>query len=331
MSSSNIPRNGKIFVGVPAYDEPFLEATVEDAYEKADDPARVFFGIHNQKSAPNKFEDLSRFKNVRVTSAVYHLPPGVSISRLNASLLHENEEYYMQIDAHNFFVPGWDTIMRDDYDLLASHVEKPVIATSQYWHELHAYEPGNTHRLSFYLVDDRNNYTAGMPFTVNDNGDAVHDDSRASEPRFLDKFQEHYTMNASAGVFTSSSIIYDVSYEPFTMYLPEQELFALRAYTRGYRFFSSDTAVTSTLSKNLPNGDFQSDVFPTSLQARLTSHVHDSKERWKSNLSFEYLRGERFGFAGAPNKELYEKYVKDSGIDFRRYKKIEPPGPEIVH
>ncbi len=326
--SNNIPRNGKIFVGVPAYDEPFLEATVEDAYEKADDPARVFFGIHNQKSAPNKFEDLSRFKNVRVTNAVYHLPPGVSISRLNASLLHENEEYYMQIDAHNFFVPGWDTIMRDDYDLLASHVEKPVIATSQYWHELHAYEPGSTHRLSFYL-DSAN--TAGKPFTVDGNGDAVHDDSRASEPRFLDKFQEHYTMNASAGVFTSSSIIYDVSYEPFTMYLPEQELFALRAYTRGYRFFSSDTAVTSTLSKNLPNGDFQSDVFPTGLQTHLDSHAHDDKERWVNNLSFEYLRGERFGFAGAPSKELYEKYVKDSGIDFRRYKKIEPPGPEIVH
>lgn len=318
MSSNSIPRNGKIFVGVPAYDEPFLEATVEDAYEKADDPARVFFGIHNQKSAPNKFEDLSRFKNVRVTNAVYSLPPGVSISRLNASLLHEDEEYYMQIDAHNFFAPGWDAILRDDHALLASHVEKPVIATSQYWHELHAYEPGNTHRLSFYL-DPAN--TAGKPFTVDGNGDATHDDSREFEPRFLGKFQEHYTMNASAGVFTSSSIIYDVSYEPFTMYLPEQELFALRAYTRGYRFFSSDTAVTSTLSKNLPNGDFQSDVFPTSLQAHLTSHAHDGKERWKSNLSFEYLRGERFGFAGAPNKELYEKYVKDSGIDFRRYKK----------
>jgi hypothetical protein len=312
--------NNKIFVSVPAYDEPFIKATVEDAYEKAEHPDLLYFGIYNQKSSPDLFEDFSMFPNVRVVNAVYPVPPGVSIARLNASMLHIDEEYYYQIDAHNFFAQNWDTLLRQDYKLLAAHVEKPVIASSFYWHDLSDYEESSQYRYTFYLSN--NDPRVGRPLKIDNRGDTTFDTSRDDEPRFLGKFQEHFTFFGGGGIFTSSDIIYDVAYEPFTMYIPEQELFALRACTRGYRIFSNGMSVTSSLSKCQKNGDgFRSDVFPTSYQALIESKTYECRGRWANDLSLEYLAGKRFGFAGAPNEELYEKYVEDSGIDFRKCKR----------
>lgn len=305
---------------MPAYDEPFIKATVEDAYEKAEYPDLLYFGIHNQKSSPDLFEDFSMFPNVRVTNAVYPIPPGVAISRLNASMLHIDEEYYYQIDAHNFFAKNWDTTLRRDHELLSHYVEKPIIASSHYCHELSAYEDGNEYRSTFYLNPDAHSQV-GRPLKVGERGDTCVDVSRDGEPRFLGKFQEHYMLYGGCGVFASSEIIYDVSYEPFTMYIPEQELFALRACTRGYRIFSNGISVTSSLSKCKKEGGFRSDVFPTAYQALLESRAYEGRGRWSNALSIEYLTGERFGFAGAPSKELYEKYVEESGIDFRKCKR----------
>jgi hypothetical protein len=256
------------------------------------------------------------FPNVRVTNAVYPVPPGVAISRLNASMLHIDEEYYYQIDAHNFFAQNWDTTLRQDYKLLAAHVEKPIIASSFYWHNLSDYEESSQYRYTFY--ENSGDPRVGKPLAIDSRGDTIFDASRDDEPRFLGKFQEHFTLYGGGGIFTSSDIIYDVPYEPFTMYLPEQELFALRACTRGYRIFSNGISVTSSLSKCKKEGGFRSDVFPTAYQALLEARTYEGRGRWSNDLSLEYLTGKRFGFAGAPNEELYEKYVEDSGIDFRK-------------
>lgn len=70
----DIADSAKIFVSIPAFNEMFLEQTVEDLFHKAHIPERVFVGIFNQKSNDKTFEDFSRFKNVRVMNVHCDIP-----------------------------------------------------------------------------------------------------------------------------------------------------------------------------------------------------------------------------------------------------------------
>lgn len=309
----------KIFVSIPAFNEMFLEQTVEDLFSKAHIPERVFVGIFNQKSNDKTFEDFSRFKNVRVMNVHCDIPTGIGIAKLNASSLHDGEGYFLQIDAHSLFAKGWDSVLVNDLNRLKRNgIEKPIISQSVMWHTADLYEENEYKNVDFTET--------AYPLMLNERGDTTvnRDFDWESSELFLDKFIEHYCI-IGPFMFTLSSFIYEVSYDFRITYAVEQESIAMRAYTRGYRIFSNGVNAVSTLTKRKKINDnetiFDADRFPDDLQNDL---VPGAKSKYRklafhrisNNIFFETLRGGCLGWFGSPTKELHSEYIKKIGFDF---------------
>lgn len=297
-----------IFCAVAAYNESFLSEMIESAYDNSYDPDNLYFGIFNQKNSKQKFEDLSKYKNVRCINAEYEDPLGVGYARLSATMLHQGEKYFSQMDSHLLFTKDWDGILLEDYQLLCSHVSKPILAQNVPVHSADVYESSN--KLS--NIPRCKSY----PLILNSSGDTTDDRTRENEERLLGKFLEHHLMFAGAEFFTSSEYIYEVSYDPFVMYLPDQELSALRAGSRGYRFFSNGLSVMSHLGKlsAFPKERFSNDFF-----YEFNSNNFKSEEYYRAGYetyAYAALLGDRLGFWGAPDEESYYEYVDKMKVGY---------------
>ena len=296
--------NADIFVSTCGFNERYIRDTIENAYDMAQTPDRVSFGIFDQKSSGVPIESYEDFKRVKVVSAIANEPVGVGQARLNASLLHSGEKYLCQIDSHNLFAKDWDAKCIDAYETLLAVADKPIIAQSQVWHR-----PANLDTEHRVRWSEYPNCAKPLPLKLSPDGNTVLDVDRANEPRVLGRFLEHHLFLAN-GFFTTSKFIYEVSHNPFVKYFCEQELSSLRAATRGYRIFSTDTPLFSTMTKTV-NGQFNDEDFPDDMQAvRSRAFVN-----YETTLS--YITGKEFGWYGAPDKQSYDRYIRESGNDFR--------------
>ena len=291
-----------IFVAIPALNERFTQVTIQDAYEKAKYPSKVFFGIFNQKTNESKFEDFSEYPNVRCANVSYEEPLGVGLARLACATLHNDEKYFLQIDAHTIFAKDWDSILVENIKELKKYCDKPLISQSISWHGEEAYFDPEKKYINNFMGEK------AYPLSAREDGLSTHvDESREDEEKIFGKYLEHYLCYAGGGLFGDSKFLYEISYDPFILFCPEQELTALRASTRGYRFFSSDKTVISTLGKHPENG-FTKEKYPDDRLFTFNG-VLEGKKIY-GNFGYDYLYGKKFGFWGAENKEKYDEYVK---------------------
>ena len=328
-----IDNNNQIFVSIAALNEDYLLDTINDALEKAAKPDRISFGIFNQKFPGEPFEDFSQFKNVRVINATYDEPLGVGLARANSLMLHAGEQFFCQIDAHNFFVDSWDKVLIDDYNALHAHFPRVILAQSIVHHNKTAY----------YSDRYRRNLKPSpvFPLTISkEDGTATGDRSRQDEEKLFGRFLEHYTLCAGAEFFTSAHFIYEVPHDNTVIHAPEQELTALRACTRGYRIFSRGESTMSTLSrlkkihKYVDNAGQEQELELDLEEYDKCVHVSLLRENSRPGCvtmrrgidHFSYLCGLNFGHFGAPDKESYDEYIRKSGYTFpRKTRERRPP------
>ena len=297
-----------IFVAIPALNEYFTDITIQDAYKKAKYPSNIFFGIFNQKTKGYKFEDFSKYPNVRCVNVSYEEPLGLGFARLACSMLHNNEKYFLQIDAHTIFVKDWDSILVESLKELKKYCDKPLISQSISWHGEEAYFDPEKKYINNFMGEK------AYPLSAREDGLSTHvDESREDEEKIFGKYLEHYLCYGGGGLFGDSKFLHEISYNPFILFCPEQELTALRASTRGYRFFSSDKTIISTLGKHPENGFTKEKYSDDRLFA--FNGVLEAKKIY-GNFGYDYLYGKKFGFWGAENKEKYDEYVKISNNYF---------------
>ena len=327
-----IENNNKIFVSIAALNENYLLDTISDALEKAARPDLISFGIFNQKFPGEEFEDFSQFKNVRVINATYDESLGVGLARANSLMLHAGEQFFCQIDAHNFFVDNWDKALIDDYRALHMHYPRVILAQSIVHHD----------KTKYYDDEYRKNLKPVhvFPLTIDkEHGTATGDRSRQDEEKLFGRFLEHYTLCAGAEFFTSAYFIYEVPHDNTVIHTPEQELTALRACTRGYRIFSRGESTMSTLSRlkkihkyvnndgreqeqELNLEEYDKSVYISFLEENSSPGCVSMR---KGIDHFSYLCGLSFGHFGAPDKESYDEYIRKSGYTFPRKTKGRRP------
>jgi hypothetical protein len=309
-------KNENIFVGIPAYNERYILHTVEDLYAKAEFPENVYVGIFNQKSPGFKFEDFSKYKNVKAINSSYEYPLGVGYARLSAAKMFGGEKYFLQIDAHTIFCRNWDTLLTGYYSMLSTIVDKPML--SQCAAPLHAkiYQDPDVYekfRSTFVPIKSQ-------PLMVTDKLDTQPDFSRENEKRILDIFLEHYACMGGY-IFTSSNFLNEISYPPNVIYGFDQELTALRSVTRGYRIFCTDFVPVASMGKNACDG-FDEETYPKDLRFVLETENFMKQKSWKRYQEphefYDYFLGIKFGFWGAPDKKSYDEFVNRSGLDYRR-------------
>lgn len=99
-----------IFISIAAYNDPQLVDTIKSALDNALSPENIYFGIALQYY---KEPDLSMFDNVKTISYNPDTRPGIVRVRHNISKLYSGQTYYLQIDSHYSFAPGWDKELID--------------------------------------------------------------------------------------------------------------------------------------------------------------------------------------------------------------------------
>lgn len=99
-------------------------ASIISAFENAQNPDRIFFGIHQQTNL-DKYNDCLDFSSIECPEhPICHRLWQISITRVSdksaygptfgrymSDLLFNDEDFYFITDSHSFFRPNWDSII----------------------------------------------------------------------------------------------------------------------------------------------------------------------------------------------------------------------------
>lgn len=119
----------KIFITIPAYEDPFLIRTLDSAISNAKNPKALIFAIALQyKNIP--MPDISDYNTNYI---VYDVDTRPSINLIRKKLLnfYNGEKYFMMIDSHMLFTKNWDEILIKDYVRLQQSTHDKVIISRQ--------------------------------------------------------------------------------------------------------------------------------------------------------------------------------------------------------
>jgi hypothetical protein len=300
-----------IFIGIGAYNEFFLEQTVRNCIEMASHPERLVFGIwsHNNDGVLPSFPDLN---NVKIITAQYPSLLGVCPSRTGALFLYNNEDYYLQIDAHMLFQKNWDKILISSYENIKvkENLEFPLITTYVPWWiknkegSIEGYNPESEEK-AYPITYDRDSYTwAPVPVQMNIDIDWSNKE-----------YVEHYGLSAHF-IFTRGEFVYSILPDIQMMFFGEEMTTAVRAWTRGYRIFCIPDPIAWHYNKDISLGE----VYEYDRQMAIgdPSRFQDFEEKQARSWdrTRKILTGEILGYWGATTKEALKKYTEAANINF---------------
>ena len=226
-------KDNKILVSIASYRDPQLIPTVESLYNNAKFPSLLHVVICEQNHYTDKFNIVKR-PNMTVIRMSSDDARGPCWARYLIQQEWRGEEYYLQIDSHTRFVPGWDEKLRSCIKSLP-----PLSCLSNY--------------VSTYNMETGQVIKSPLrgPMYV----ESV--DTVDGFVRFNSKYKDEGTMtkphksNGWSGCFTfaSSQIIIDAPYDPYTPFLffgEEMDIYA-RLYTRGWSMYVPHIPICFTL------------------------------------------------------------------------------------
>ena len=90
----------KIFISIASYQDPMLELTILNAYEKAKRPENLVFGICDQSLEPLNLDSFMFNQQIKY----HHVFPiesgGPCWARKEIQKSFKDEDYFLQIDSH---------------------------------------------------------------------------------------------------------------------------------------------------------------------------------------------------------------------------------------
>ncbi len=209
-----------IFVQISAYHDYELSKTIIDCIEKSSKENLINIGIHlcYYEKDDILIPDLENVKYIK-TKAPEGL--GVGYGRYKANQFYDNEDYYLQIDAHTRFAKNWDKQLIENYKKYVDEGCNPVLT---------AY-PSGYHYEDSVIKYDSDPFVVFADFVRDESTkkpDFLHQTSMANEPGNI------FTRALSAGHIFSSGSIAKISpnYKMFNW--GEEFLEAIRLFTHGY-------------------------------------------------------------------------------------------------
>ncbi|KAG7379334.1 Egl nine 3 [Phytophthora pseudosyringae] len=114
-SNPDHAKQASIFVAIPSYRDSECRHTVDDLLERAAFPNRISIGIFLQTDGDDDTQAYleSRYSTnkVRVHLVDFRQAAGPCVARAQAQKQWQGEEFYLQIDSHMRFRPGWDCFL----------------------------------------------------------------------------------------------------------------------------------------------------------------------------------------------------------------------------
>ena len=234
--------SGTLFVSIASYRDAELVPTLRDLLRHAAHPQRLHIAICQQDCLT---EDIflaagftphgsrrvgehevliydHRGARIEVISVHYYLSRGAGWARHLAETLFADEDYFLQIDSHCRFIPGWDKEMIALLRQLQQASARPILTAYP-----PSYQPGDDEEASKKNYASRQIFSAcspeGLPTFISTpvNADAP---VRGS---YL----------AAGFVFTIGEFVKAVPNDPHIFFVGEEIAMAVRAFTHGYDIY----------------------------------------------------------------------------------------------
>jgi len=302
--------NQKIFVSIAAIDEIDLYQTISSCFSQAKNPENIYVGVLVQNQIYDEV-DLSAFKNVSIIKIVSDDIMGVGATRQMASLLHNNQDYFLQIDAHMIFVKDWDENCISYYETLKDEYGKIILtgyAPSWYRNEIgeivkESFSARN-HSLSLVLDQNSKQPIIGI----------VH----LPIQQVLDKQVVEQKAISYHFIFAEINFVSDFMPDPNIIYNGDEATLSLRMFSRGYKFFMPNVPILYHLNKqqdsfysNQPRWQPMFLGMQKPRSAREERINYDAYHRVK-----DIFTGKIIGYYGSSSVEKIQSYGEFVDIDF---------------
>ncbi len=317
-------QDDKIFVQIASYRDPELIPTIVDMVAKAKNKDNLTFGICWQYDETEDINSFDHLDNFRISKHHYSESQGLGWARNVTNKLYNGEKYTLQIDSHHRFVQDLDQIVLEDYEQALQVSEKPIITTYC--------TPFNPKDCSC-KYDKTPCLMSQYEFSA--------DKLLMSMPWYIQDYKERDKVIRARTIsghfyFTTGKFIEEVPYDPdiyFGGYTEETTL-SVRAFTRGYDFFSPYRMVMwHEYTRNYRVKHW--DDHGIESQTKKTSGERDIYARNKTRQLFgQEDHGIDMGVYGLGNERTLRDYEIYGGFDFKKcriqdytLKVNEPPNP----
>ena len=218
----------RIFLSIASYCDPVLPFTLRRALATASAPQRLHFAVVEQSAAGRA--ELPHPGAARLTRL--HIDArdarGPCWARALAMTLYDGEEWFLQLDSHMDFDPGWDERLVAAATALGAPQRGLAISTYPNAFSFEAgapvRQPGTDGVLAL-VVKAGSGFAASHP-VLGFEGHPVQSD--AALPAF----------HLGAGcLFAPGRIVQDFPYDPWLYFHGEEQALALRLYTHGWDLF----------------------------------------------------------------------------------------------
>lgn len=234
-----------IFVSIASFCDPYLRFSIESAMAQATQPERIVLGVVDQSSEPLNpwLADQVYADRVRYLLIDPLHSRGVCWARHLAQALFDDEDFFLQVDSHTWFQPGWDELLVQHMQRLSQVSHKPLLSI---------YPPGFEFDADGQPVIRRDLGPNVGAFVPKPN-QALSGESRVlkfkaiSRQPLSDNANEadavdvwHYargTHLAGGFLLASGEFVHEVPYDPSFYFHGEEQGLALRAFTHGWDVF----------------------------------------------------------------------------------------------
>ena len=213
-----------IFVSVASYSDPELKQTIQSAIDNSCNPEALHFGIFEQSQEPTEVKSSQSL----ITNQWVHQSEakGAGWARSMVQKQYDQEEYFLQIDAHSIFVQDWDRKLYEWKDRIPFN--KSIISG---WPMPYSY-------VNDEIVLDRHSdvewscqephWTQAVRFGR----------SWVGARRPLNEEDYHWSEIGLGGLwFCKGSFIEEVPYDPRIPWHSEEFLLSLRAFDAGWEIY----------------------------------------------------------------------------------------------
>ena len=223
-----VPVEARIFVSIASYRDPDLASTVRDCLVKAARPERLRFVVCWQRGPGEELPGWMSEEQFRVLEIGWRDSRGDGWARAQIMKEWAGEDWFLQVDSHHRFAPGWDSMLIEQAALTGS--PRPLLSAPA-----PAFTIGEESTVNRPLGAE---FTGFGPDGLPEIRAALLDlGPGRSVPVRARSVAGHL-------LFAPGSFAADVPCDPDLYYAPGEVVTALRAFTSGYDLFHPAAVVT---------------------------------------------------------------------------------------